>query len=223
MNPADATTRSRIRDAAVELFGREGYSRTSIRTIAQQAGVSAALVIHHFGSKESLRHECDQHIVSEIFGRNTDLNAQPNSDALAATMQRWLADIDTHRIALDYLVRMLTDDSDLGNQLFDILVTRTEQMIADEIAAGRMNASSDPRMTAVLIASQSLVPLLLERHVGRALGEAGLSEQVLRRMTIPTLELYTHGLYADDTMLSAARAALTPEPEKNAPEEGTNQ
>src|SRR5690554_3268541 len=123
--PQDATTRSRIRDAAVELFGRDGYPRTSIRTIAQQAEVSAALVIHHFGSKEALRQECDQHIVGEIFGRSTDLSADHDSDALAATMQRWLADVDTYRVALDYLVRMLTDDSDLGNQLFDILVART--------------------------------------------------------------------------------------------------
>jgi hypothetical protein len=27
-------------------------------------------------------------------------------------------------------------------------------------------------------------------------------------MTVPTLELYTHGLYADDRLLEAARAAL---------------
>ncbi len=47
----DATTRSRIRDAAVALFGRAGYAATSIRTIADEAGVSAALVIHHFGTK----------------------------------------------------------------------------------------------------------------------------------------------------------------------------
>ncbi|HEU4808311.1 MAG TPA: TetR/AcrR family transcriptional regulator, partial [Homoserinimonas sp.] len=73
---------------------------------------------------------------------------------------------------------------------------------------GRMRVGSDPRMTAVLVATQSLVPLLLERHIGRTLGSAGLGEQLIRRMTIPTLELYTHGLYADDTLLNAARAAL---------------
>ncbi|HEU4808517.1 MAG TPA: helix-turn-helix domain-containing protein, partial [Homoserinimonas sp.] len=73
--PEDATTRSRIRDAAVVLFGREGYARTSVRAIAQHAQVSPALVIHHFGSKEGLRQECDQHIVAEIFGRSADLSA----------------------------------------------------------------------------------------------------------------------------------------------------
>ncbi len=205
---ADATTRSRIRDAAVELFGRDGYSRTSIRAVAQHAQVSAALVIHHFGTKEGLRQVCDQHIVDEIFGHSTDLSAEKSSDALASTMQLWLADIDTYRITLDYLVQMLTDGSQLGDQLFDLLVDRTKKMIDDEIAAGRMRAGSDRRMTAVLLTGHSLVPLLLERHLGRALDSEGLSSQVFRRMTVPTLELYTHGLYADDTILNAARAAF---------------
>lgn len=65
ISPGDVTTKARIRDSAVELFGRDGYPRTSIRTIARHAGVSAALVIHHFGSKETLRQECDQHIVED--------------------------------------------------------------------------------------------------------------------------------------------------------------
>lgn len=204
----DATTRSRIRDAAVELFGRNGYPSTSIRAIAARAQVSPGLVIHHFGSKEGLRHECDQHVVAEIFGRTADLSPDQSSNALAATMQRWLADVDTHRVALDYLTRMLTDGSALGDQLFDLLVDRTEKMISDEVELGRMHSSSDPRMTAVLVASQSLVPLLLERHIGRALGAEGQPRQVIRRMTVPTLELYTHGLYTDETFLNAARAAF---------------
>ena len=204
----DATTRSRIRDAAVSLFGRDGYSRTSIRAIALQSQVSPALVIHHFGSKEDLRQECDQHVIAQIFGRTTDLSPDKTNDALAATMQRWLADADTERVTLEYLVRMLTDGSELGDQLFDLLVDRTEKMISDEVASGRMRASSDPRMTAVIVASQSLMPLLLERHIGRALGSVGLRSEVIKRMTVPTLELYTHGLYSDDTYLNAARAAF---------------
>ncbi|MHA6693019.1 TetR family transcriptional regulator [Homoserinimonas sp. A520] len=205
---ADATTRSRIRDAAIELFGHNGYTPTSIRAIAVQTQVSPGLVIHHFGSKENLRQECDQHVVTEIFGRTTDLDPDQSSDALASTMQRWLADVDTHRVTLDYLTRMLTDGSALGDQLFDLLVDRTEKMIGDEVELGRMHASSDPRMTAVLVASQSLVPLLLERHIGRVLGAEGQPRQVIKRMTVPTLELYTHGLYTDDTFLNAARAAF---------------
>ncbi|WAC73363.1 TetR family transcriptional regulator [Roseateles sp. SL47] len=36
------------------IFARRGYEATSVRDIARQAGVDAALIAHHFGSKEAL-------------------------------------------------------------------------------------------------------------------------------------------------------------------------
>ena len=47
-------SRVAIRDAAVRLFAHAGYANTSVRDIAADAGVDAALVIRHFGSKEQL-------------------------------------------------------------------------------------------------------------------------------------------------------------------------
>lgn len=201
----DLTTRARIRDSALALFGAQGYTGTSVRAIAEQAGVSPALVMHHFGSKDALRAECDAHIVAEVIGRKQQLATEGD---LASTMQRWLADVDAHRASLDYLARMITDGSDAGARLFDNLVERTAAMIDAEVAAGRMNPSSDPRMTAVIVASHGLVPLLLEHQLGRALGEPGLSPALIARMTLPILELYTHGLYSTTEVLDAATAAL---------------
>ncbi len=205
----DVTTRARIRDAALALFGARGYDGTSVRAIADQAQVSPALVMHHFGSKEALRTVCDALIVDEIMGRNDVALAEMTTPAdLAATMQTWLADMDTFRPSLDYLARMITDGGEPGEKLFDAFVERTEAMIREGVAAGLMNTSSDPRTTAVIVATHGIVPLVLERHIGRALGAQGFTPDVVRRLTIPTLELYTHGLYADDSALTAARAAL---------------
>ena len=47
-------TRSRIVDAAVELFAAKGYQASSTRDIAAAAGMSAAAVYFHFRSKEDL-------------------------------------------------------------------------------------------------------------------------------------------------------------------------
>ncbi|MYU32729.1 TetR family transcriptional regulator [Streptomyces sp. SID8358] len=49
-----AVTRSAIFDAARELFGESGFDAVGIRAVAARAGVDAALVIRHFGSKEQL-------------------------------------------------------------------------------------------------------------------------------------------------------------------------
>ena len=103
---------------------------------------------------------------------------------------------------------MILEGSELGDDLFDSLVSGTEKMLADAVAAGTMRPSDDPHMRAVIVTAQSMVTLLLERQLGRSVGESGLTAPVIRRMTLPTLELYTHGLYTDDSMLTAARDAI---------------
>lgn len=46
--------RERLVMTAMEIFAEHGYAGSSIRTIAEGAGVSHASVIQHFGSKEGL-------------------------------------------------------------------------------------------------------------------------------------------------------------------------
>ncbi|MCX5330391.1 MULTISPECIES: TetR/AcrR family transcriptional regulator [unclassified Streptomyces] len=46
--------RELIRLAAVELFARHGYRGTTVRAIAERAGVDPALVMYHYGSKEKV-------------------------------------------------------------------------------------------------------------------------------------------------------------------------
>lgn len=52
--PGRPDTRSEILDAAAKQFAELGYDRASIRAIASDAGVDAALVHHYFGTKENL-------------------------------------------------------------------------------------------------------------------------------------------------------------------------
>lgn len=49
-----ATTREAILASAEQRFIASGYAGTSVREIAAGAGIDAALVIRHFGSKEAL-------------------------------------------------------------------------------------------------------------------------------------------------------------------------
>lgn len=47
-------TRADILSAARRRFGAEGYERTTLRAVAADVGVDAALVIRYFGSKQNL-------------------------------------------------------------------------------------------------------------------------------------------------------------------------
>jgi len=46
--------REQLLDVAIDVFGEHGFAGGSLRTIAEQAGVSHATLLQHFGSKEGL-------------------------------------------------------------------------------------------------------------------------------------------------------------------------
>ena len=52
--PGNQDTRSSILDAARQIFAEKGFDKASIRAIAADAGVDAALVHHYFGTKTQL-------------------------------------------------------------------------------------------------------------------------------------------------------------------------
>jgi len=200
----DRTTRARIRDAAIVLFGRDGFDATSVRAVASHAGVSPGLVIHHFGSKDGLRQACDDFVVEEFVGRKGDL-ARGRASAL---IEEWLADVERTTPLIDYVARMLTSDSPSADALFDALRTGTASMIDEQVAAGIMREPLDREVTSLYITLYGLVPLIMQRQLARGLGADRLTTEAIRRSTLPILDLYTHGLYADERFLVAAQEAL---------------
>ena len=69
----DRTAVSRIRDAALSEFAAHGVARATMRSVAEAAGVSAQLVVHHFGSKEGLAAACDEHVLQLFREHNVSL------------------------------------------------------------------------------------------------------------------------------------------------------
>ena len=59
MNQIERSERSRaqILDTALKLFAHRGYGATSVRDIAEEAGVSKGNVYHHFADKEAIFRE----------------------------------------------------------------------------------------------------------------------------------------------------------------------
>ncbi|MFT3814875.1 MAG: TetR/AcrR family transcriptional regulator [Acidovorax sp.] len=56
-SPGASETRENLLKLAARAFGTQGYSATTMRTIAEQAGIEAASIYYHFSSKEELLHE----------------------------------------------------------------------------------------------------------------------------------------------------------------------
>ncbi|WP_158918358.1 CerR family C-terminal domain-containing protein [Caulobacter sp. S45] len=60
-------TRLRIIESAVELFGVQGFERTSTREIAALAGVNPPALQYYFDSKEGLYVACAEHITARAW------------------------------------------------------------------------------------------------------------------------------------------------------------
>src|SRR5580765_8036270 len=54
LDATSAGTKTRILDAAEQLFMEHGFEATSLRSLTTAAGVNLAAVHYHFGSKEEL-------------------------------------------------------------------------------------------------------------------------------------------------------------------------
>lgn len=66
-----AKTRQLLLEAARRRFARDGYAATTVRDIADDVGVNAALISRYFGSKEDLFAACLEGAVQDL-GRSAD-------------------------------------------------------------------------------------------------------------------------------------------------------
>lgn len=162
----DRTTRARIRDAAIELFGRDGVRATNLRAIAAAAGVSPALVIHHFGSKDALRVVCDEYVAAFVRERkSTRMRAGPGFDPLAA-----VGVAREGPALLRYLATTLADRSPQVTRLVDEMVDDAAAYLAEGVESGVLRPTKYPYERAAVLAIWSLGALVLHEHLHRLIG-----------------------------------------------------
>lgn len=193
------TTVARIRDAAIDLFGSRGFD-VGVRAIAEAAGVSPGLIIHHFGSKDGLRKVCDDYIAEEI--RSEKSQALQSSDA--ATWLTQMAEIESFAPMMAYLVRSMQTGGELAKTLWRTMVANAEGYLADGVRAGTIKPSRDPAARAKYLAmvGGGAFLLYLQLHDNPTDVRAVLHDYS-QDMILPALELYTEGLLTDSTMFEA--------------------
>lgn len=198
---ADLTARARLRDAAVEVFGDVGFD-ASVRAIATRAGVSAALVIHHFGSKEKLRTVCDEHVAALVAEAKQDsVGTDPSG-----TLLNQLATMDSYAWLVGYIMQSFAGGGALASHLFDLMVTDAREYIAEAVRLGTVRESVDPAARAKFLVSTGVGSLLLMLRLeqpGPDADYAALLQRWSAEFMVPALELYSHGFFTDDTVLQA--------------------
>ncbi|WP_059017288.1 TetR family transcriptional regulator [Mycobacterium sp. M26] len=202
MRSADLTTVARIRDAAIELFGSRGFD-VGVRAIAEAAGVSPGLVIHHFGSKDGLRQACDDYIAEEI--RSEKSQAIRSTDAASWLAQ--VAEIESYAPMMAYLVRSMQTGGELAKHLWHTMIANVESYLDDGVRAGTVRPSRDPAARAkyLAMAGGGAFLLYLQLHDNPTDLRAVLRDYS-NDMMMPALEVFTEGLLTDSTMLETFAA-----------------
>lgn len=212
----DLTTTARIRDAAIRQFGEHGFS-TGVRAIATAAGVSAGLVIHHFGSKDGLRKACDDHIAEQI--RSAKSESIQSSDP--ATWFAQMAEIEDYAPMMAYLVRSMQSGNDLAKSLWRRMIENTEQYLEAGVQAGTLKPSRDPKARARYLGMMGGGGFLLYLQLhDNPTDVRAVVRDYAEDMVLPALEVYTNGLMTDSTMYDAFVAKREQGVAFSAPEQG---
>ncbi|MDA0566843.1 TetR family transcriptional regulator [Streptomonospora sp. S1-112] len=195
----DLTARARIRDSALALFADHGPAAVSVAAVARAAGVSPALVIHHFQSKDGLRRACDAHVLALARGRP----GEP-ADAASRDTAGLAAVLEEAGPARTYLARALLDGTPAAADLFDDLVAATAAWLEEGRREGWVRPSStEPRAQAAVYVVWLLAPMAFGGHLSRALGTDLTGLDATLRVSRIGLEMLTGGLFADDRWLRA--------------------
>ncbi len=190
----DRSTPARIRDAALACFAERGVKATTVRQIAERAGVSAALVIHHFGSKERLRSACDRRVAALIRERKTAVMRSGSGLDPLAVLRDQAGDPPIQR----YLARTLAEGTPEVAALVDEMVDDAARYVSEGMERGVLRRSDDPRGVAAVLTLWSLGAMVLHEHVERVLGVdlTGPAETHATNPAYvrPALEILSHGL-----------------------------
>lgn len=188
----DRTAAARIRDAAIERFGEVGFDKATVREIAAAADVSPGLVLHHFGSKEGLREACDEYVVAEFARSRIEAVESGTTDPFAA-----MASVQSEQHLMRYFLQSLRENSPAAGQLFSASFDETLRLMELSVEQGVIRPSDNLHdVTAILLAWQ-FGGLLLQEHVARVLGVGPDVAQMMPRVARASLEVLTHGVFAD--------------------------
>lgn len=203
----DRTARARVRDAALELFAEHGEDRVTMRAIADRAGVSPALVVHHFGSKAGLRQTVIDHVhawMDDLFAMSTDPDVVGDFRA-----QEWSSMGDVLARGLPegsplprYVRRLLMTGDPVGTELLRDWYRRTLELYTAWDEAGLLHAGPDPETRAALTLSADLGTIFLADAWQAILGYDPLHGDGLNRWAAEAGRVY---------------AALLPTPDETPP------
>lgn len=165
----DLTAKARIRNAALQLFATFGESGTSMRAIANEAGVTVGLVVHHFQTKDGLRDAVEDHIVEQFEAAIAEAPAAVGAREVAAARDASVAKmLEGSPAVVSYLRRALLDVTGHDGLLLAKLTDLTAQQVASLRSAGLASTHHRDSSQVIGVLVRQLGSLFLQPMVDSA-------------------------------------------------------
>jgi AcrR family transcriptional regulator len=197
--PDDRTGRAKIRDEALRLFAERGPDAVTMRDIAAAAGVSPALLVRHYGSKDGLIEAVNSHVVGALEALLTEVTAQTaaggmDTSAVPSLLDGLAAHLPADSAIPAYSTRLLIDGGPVGSALFDRLHQISATALDAMVTAGVASEGDDPAVRAAFLLVNDLAVLTLRARLTEALGIDPLSDAGMKRWAAEVFTIYRDGL-----------------------------
>lgn len=166
-------TRADILTAARRRFGAQGYERTTLRAVAADVGVDAALVIRYFGSKQNLFAAAADFAIElpDLSGRDPD-------DVANILLQRFFAVWEEDETFVALLRAAMTSR---------LAADTLRQVFAQQIAPKLITATPDHPVQRAGLTGAFVIGLAMTRYVLVNPPVANLSREELCRWAAPVI------------------------------------
>jgi AcrR family transcriptional regulator len=173
--------REQILEAARRLFLASGYTRVTMRAIAVEAGVDAALISYYFGSKRGLLAAVMQLIVSPPDMMRSSMGGDP-AHLAERILSRMLATWDDPETGAPLLAlfRSIGSDPDANRLVREMIERETVSVIAEHLGGVDATARAS-------VAASQIAGLIFMRYLLRAEPLASMRRSELVARAAPAL------------------------------------
>lgn len=195
----------------MRLFADRGAAAVTVREIAAAAGVSAGLVMHHYGSKDGLKDAVDRRAVA-FFEEMLGELAQIGEEGSTSLAELFATRLENEPVMVDYVRRLLLDGGEAADALFGKLFDATVAGMRALVDAGVARPAPDERIRTAFLLANDLSLVLLRRQIARATGIDPLTREGLVPWTAAVMDVYTGGIFAAQAEPTAPRKQASDQP-----------
>lgn len=198
LGPSDLSPYARIREAALRLYAEHGPQSTTIRMVAEEAGMSPGAVTHHFKSKDELSEAVQRAVIAKIRRVVSGVGLTDTPDVAARARRQAFDQLITEAPAIAGYMRHATlEGGPAGVALFaegfELVRAEMQTMVQANIA----RPLPDPEIGLVLYRAIHLTHILFAPLLEQMLGLSLTDPAVLARFTDAAVDLLTHPVFIE--------------------------